>query len=102
MNYFYKFLFPVLLIFIPFLFHSCGGETPEDRLFNQLPFEVKSCITDRNKIVHGIDVSYYQGNIDWNKVAAEGHKFAFIRVSDGLNYIDSKFPQNWSGAKSAG
>ncbi len=91
-----------LLVSLLLIAYSCGTESPEERLYNQLPFEVKSCITDRNKIVHGIDVSYYQGTIDWNKVAQEGHKFAFIRVSDGLNYIDSKFPQNWSGAKSAG
>lgn len=97
----YYFL-PIFIFGILVIFNSCGGESPEERLYNQLPFEVKSCITDRNKIVHGIDVSYYQGTIDWNKVAAEGHKFAFIRVSDGLNYIDSKFAQNWSGAKNAG
>ncbi|MGC9043029.1 MAG: glycoside hydrolase family 25 protein [Myxococcota bacterium] len=97
----YYFL-PLLFAFILIIFNSCEGESPEDRLYSQLPFEVKSCITDRNKIVHGIDVSYYQGDIDWYKVAAEGHKYAFIRVSDGLNYIDSKFAQNWSGAKNAG
>ena len=28
----------------------------------------------------GIDVSKYQGVIDWNKVAADGVQFAFIRV----------------------
>ena len=28
----------------------------------------------------GIDVSKYQGEIDWNKVAADGVQFAFIRV----------------------
>ncbi|MCX7944851.1 MAG: glycoside hydrolase family 25 protein [Deltaproteobacteria bacterium] len=98
-----KMSFNIFILFMLILIvASCGYESQEDRLFEQLPMEVKSCITDRNKIVHGIDVSYYQGNIDWNKVAAEGHKFAFIRVSDGLNYIDSKFTQNWKGAKSAG
>lgn len=97
---FYNPLFHFIILLL--IIYSCGIESPEERLYNQLPFEVKSCITDRNKIVHGIDVSYYQGTIDWNKVAQEGHKFAFIRVSDGLNYIDSKFLQNWSGAKTAG
>lgn len=50
----------------------------------------------------GIDVSYYQGNIDWAKVKASGVEFAFVRVSDGLNNIDSKFAQNWSGSRAAG
>lgn len=50
----------------------------------------------------GIDVSYYQGTIDWAKVKSTGVEFAFVRVSDGLATIDSKFSQNWSGARAAG
>src|SRR5262245_53102110 len=52
--------------------------------------------------VAGIDVSYYQKDIDWTKVKAAGVDFAFIRVSDGLNFIDSKFSSNWPSARSAG
>lgn len=91
----------ILLFLAMILIYSCGEEeNPEDRLFNQLPIEVKYCAGPN--IVHGIDVSKWQGDIDWNKVAQEGHKFAFIRVSDGLYYIDSYFPQNWSEAKRVG
>lgn len=50
----------------------------------------------------GIDVSFYQGNIDWAKVKASGVEFAFVRVSDGLVNLDSKFAQNWSGSRAAG
>ena len=50
----------------------------------------------------GIDVSYYQGTIDWAKVKNSGVEFAFVRVSDGLANIDSKFTQNWSGSRAAG
>jgi uncharacterized protein (TIGR03382 family) len=52
--------------------------------------------------VKGIDVSIYQGTINWTAVAGDGVKFAFIRTSDGLNTIDSKFESNWAGAKAAG
>lgn len=51
--------------------------------------------------LHGVDVSYYQGNIDWERVASSGIKFAFIRAADGFHH-DTKFTRNWSGAKSAG
>jgi lysozyme len=51
--------------------------------------------------VEGIDVSEFQGNIDWNAVKASGRQFAFIRVSDGT-YQDPKFDANWAGAKAAG
>ncbi|HEY1584444.1 MAG TPA: GH25 family lysozyme, partial [Polyangia bacterium] len=51
--------------------------------------------------VQGIDVSEFQGTINWPAVKASGHQFAFIRVSDGT-YQDPKFAANWAGAKAAG
>ncbi|MEI7893061.1 MAG: GH25 family lysozyme [Myxococcales bacterium] len=50
----------------------------------------------------GIDVSYYQGTIDWAKVAGAGKVFTFVRSSAGATYRDSAFAKNWSGAKAAG
>jgi lysozyme len=52
--------------------------------------------------VEGIDVSVYQGTINWGGVAAAGKKFAIVRVSDGTGTMDSQFARNWSGAKAAG
>lgn len=52
--------------------------------------------------VKGIDVSYYQGTINWTAVKNDGVTYAFIRVSDGLNTLDSKFSANWSGSRGAG
>lgn len=51
--------------------------------------------------VQGIDVSEFQGSINWSAVKASGHQFAFIRVSDGT-YQDPSFASNWAGAKAAG
>lgn len=52
--------------------------------------------------VKGIDVSYYQGTIDWRRVADDGVRYAFIRVSDGTGFIDSQFERNWREARRAG
>jgi lysozyme len=52
--------------------------------------------------LRGIDVSYYQGTVDWAKVKAAGQSFAFVRVSDGIDYPDTKFAQNWPAVKNAG
>ena len=52
--------------------------------------------------VKGIDVSYYQGTIDWAAVKSDGVHFAFIRVSDGTNFIDPKFESYWSGSRTNG
>lgn len=64
--------------------------------------ETKEVICPDGETVFGIDVSYYQGTIDWDAVAADGVEFAFIRVSDGLGYPDSQFSANWQGAGDAG
>lgn len=56
----------------------------------------------------GIDVSKYQGNVDWKKVAADGVEYAFIRVgcrgygSSGTLIKDEKFHQNVKGALEQG
>jgi len=50
----------------------------------------------------GIDISKWQGTINWPQVKADGVRYAFIRLSDGANTKDAKFTANWSGAKAAG
>lgn len=52
----------------------------------------------------GIDVSAYQGNIDWRAVKASGIDFAIIRAGFGVSagQIDSKFNRNVQEAKNAG
>ena len=57
---------------------------------------------DPGPVSHGIDVSYYQGEIDWQQVRASGIEFAFIRVADGIDNPDSLFELNWGAAKAAG
>lgn len=52
--------------------------------------------------VHGMDVSSYETSIDWPTAKAAGIEFAFIRVSDGLQYHDPKFATYWAGAAAAG
>ena len=55
----------------------------------------------------GIDVSKYQGNIDWNKVRDDGIEFVIIRAGyrgygSGVLVEDPKFRQNIQGATAAG
>lgn len=53
---------------------------------------------------NGIDVSVYQGNIDWKAVRNSGIEFAIIKAggSDSGFYKDSKFEQNYANAKAVG
>jgi GH25 family lysozyme M1 (1,4-beta-N-acetylmuramidase) len=52
-------------------------------------------------MIEGIDVSYYQGPIDWAKVAAAGKKFAIIRSGDGT-FLDPMFEPYIEGALGSG
>lgn len=52
--------------------------------------------------VHGIDISRYQGDIDWGRVAASGVRFAFIKSTEGGDIADPMFAANWVGAAAAG
>ncbi len=65
--------------------------------------------TDSSKYKYksGIDISEFQGNIDWNRVKADGIDFAIIRIgyrgySEGVLSLDSRFKENIAGAKAAG
>jgi lysozyme len=52
--------------------------------------------------IHGIDVSKYQGNIDWSAVRSSGVRFAWIKATEGGDYVDEKFEQNWEQSKAVG
>jgi GH25 family lysozyme M1 (1,4-beta-N-acetylmuramidase) len=51
--------------------------------------------------VEGIDVSSWQGHIDWSAVARSGVRYAIVRIGDGT-YHDPRFSENWRGAHAAG
>jgi lysozyme len=53
-------------------------------------------------MIPGIDVSNWQGEINWSAVQAAGHQFAFIKATEGLSYQDPFFYPNWGGARVAG
>lgn len=54
--------------------------------------------------MNGIDVSHHQGIINWESVAKSGIEFTIIKAggSDKGFYKDSKFEDNYAGAKKAG
>lgn len=91
-------LFNLFFIFICLL--SCNFNGVQDDNVKNISKDLIVCAD--GEVIHGIDVSYYQGDIDWVKVKNDGIDFAFIRVSDGLNFIDPKFEENWEGALQAG
>lgn len=51
---------------------------------------------------YGVDVSHHQGPIDWNAVAADDVSFAYIKATEGGDFSDPRFEENWTGAADAG
>lgn len=76
--------------------------TPEDFTTDG---EYVECITGQSRF--GIDVSYWQGDIDWQQVKDAGVEFVMIRVGwrgsvQGVLDIDEYAQQNYEGAKAVG
>ena len=44
--------------------------------------------------VRGVDVSYYQGEIDFSRLEQQGMRFAFIKATEGSSHVDSMLAQN--------
>lgn len=51
---------------------------------------------------YGIDVSVWQGAIDWARVKASGRSFVFAKATEGIGYEDARYDTNRSGAIAAG
>ncbi|MES0489143.1 MAG: GH25 family lysozyme [Leptospirales bacterium] len=51
--------------------------------------------------IMGVDVSHHQGKIDWEELARQGVRFAFIKSTEGGDFKDSRFKENIRNAKKA-
>lgn len=52
--------------------------------------------------VRGVDVSHHQGEIDWPALAAQGIRFAYLKATEGGDFKDRRFEENWREARKTG
>ncbi len=52
--------------------------------------------------VRGVDVSHYQGEINWEELSGQDIQFAFIKATEGSSYVDDTFAYNFTEARKAG
>ena len=52
--------------------------------------------------VRGVDVSKYQGEIDWPVLAEQEISFAFIKATEGNSHVDARFAYNYEEARKTG
>lgn len=64
-----------------------------------LPASTSAAATARAK---GLDVSTWNGTINWGKVAAAGYQFAFGKATEGTSYNDQTYTTNRNGSEAAG
>jgi GH25 family lysozyme M1 (1,4-beta-N-acetylmuramidase) len=50
----------------------------------------------------GIDVSAWQGTVDWGKVVTTGNTFVYVKATEGETYLSDTFVSQYTGAKAAG
>ena len=96
-------LLPFVALSLAAALSACGGGAGPLDVVN-LPQEMvnSSFPKPHDYPVHGIDVSKFQGDIDWGAVANSGVKFAWIKATEGGDCADNRFQANWTGAKAAG
>jgi lysozyme len=56
----------------------------------------------RRDHAQGVDVSHHQETIDWPEVLLSGIHFAYVKATEGVDYQDPRFVENWQGAQRAG
>jgi GH25 family lysozyme M1 (1,4-beta-N-acetylmuramidase) len=50
----------------------------------------------------GMDVSSWQGNVNWSTAAANGARFAYVKATEGTTYTNPYFAQQYNGSYNAG
>jgi lysozyme len=80
-----------------------GKDATGERYPRRAPTHNPKVEGDSGLVIPGIDVSHYQGEIDWPTLKASGQiDFAFIKATDGSLGIDPSFYRNANQAQSAG
>jgi lysozyme len=72
------------------------------KISNKRRVKIQSVVSDYPQALYGIDISHYQGHVNWNKVAMV-HKekpiqFVFLRATMGIRK-DKHYDNNWSTIK---
>jgi GH25 family lysozyme M1 (1,4-beta-N-acetylmuramidase) len=53
-------------------------------------------------VVYGMDVSGYQGNVNWSGAYANGARFAYVKATEGTGYTNPYFAQQYNGSYNVG
>lgn len=102
----WKLLLGIMVVSILVMFGVAGYEWWSARQGKFIRYPEFGIEVPVNYEIHGIDVSKYQQQIDWQSVKDMEVKairlgFAFIKATEGLGNVDKQFKRNWKRAKEA-
>ena len=91
---------------LPLVLGACGGDPTGEAPAGDAgaaPAPAAEAEASAPEVTYeGIDVSHYQGTVDWAQVKAAGTHFAFAKATQGTADVDSEFAANWAGMRAAG
>ena len=96
-----------LLVFLLLssLLTACSKTTPKHHPIPQEKDENHPSVTSekvKTFSVRGLDISKYQGSVDFSQLKANGFHYVFIRATEGITYQDEDYKSNYAAAKKAG
>ncbi|MCH5304343.1 MAG: glycoside hydrolase family 25 protein [Ruminococcus sp.] len=95
-------MFSFIILLLVMIFTTAGIASPKKPNIEIID-DIKTCSIPEGKILaHGIDVSKYQGDIDFKKVKNDGYSFVIIRVGTSQGGKDKNFETYYKDAKAAG
>jgi lysozyme len=93
---------------------SLGGETlaavrllEQDRHWTVSPNDIVqdstlAAVANARPYLRGLDVSKWQGEIDWPRVASAGYRWVYVKAAEGRTGTDPAYARNIAGARAAG
>ncbi len=99
----------LILILAATAFMACNNKPSEenniekeatDSVATETPAPEEPSLVEQTGPVLGIDVSHFQGKIDWQKIKDANIKYAYDKATQGMTYVDPEYKKNRMDAHS--
>ena len=82
--------------------HPMGSQIRRHEGRASMPSSTSSIVISATASVKGMDVSGWQGNVNWSSAYANGARFAYVKATEGTSYINPYFAQQYNGSYNVG
>lgn len=100
-----SFILAKVLVITVFISACTSQEKPKNTVISPIDkvdsAKIKVTKTVEVKPALGIDVSHFQGDINWQEIKENNISFAYAKATEGNTYVDLKFHQNWENMSTA-